>query len=162
MCYNIILMNLYEEVYTTMWSKTYSKKVTGLKLEDIWAIWADINNWHEWHDDIEYAKLSGEFTVGNKFILKPKNGPKVSIALIEVNPYSKFVDLTRFPLAKMYGIHEFIQNGNEIEIKTTMQVTGLLSFVWRKLVAEKVANSEEEQTNSLINRVKKIMETNNF
>lgn len=141
-----------------MWSKTYSKKVTGLKLEDIWAIWEDINSWHEWHDDIEYAKLSGAFTVGNKFILKPKNGPKVNIELIEVTPYNKFVDLTRFPLAKMYGIHEFIQNGNEIEIKTTMQVTGLLSFIWRKLVAENVANSEEKQTNSLINRVKKMME----
>ena len=144
-----------------MWSKTYSKKVTGLKLEGIWAIWADINNWHEWHDDIEYAKLSGKFDSGNKFILKPKNGPKVSIELIEVNPYSKFVDLTRFPLAKMYGIHEFIQNGNEIEIKTTMKVTGLLSFIWRKLVAEKVANGEEEQTNGLIKRAKKMMEIKN-
>lgn len=66
-----------------------------------------------------------------------------------------------FPLAKMYGIHQFIQNDNEIEIKTTMKVTGLLSFIWRKLIAEKVANGEEEQTNSLIKRAKKIMEINN-
>ena len=144
-----------------MWSKTYSKKVTGLRLEHIWAIWADINNWHEWHDDIEYAKLSGEFAKGNKFILKPKKGPKVNIELIEVTPYTKFVDLTRFPLAKMYGIHEFIQNGDEIEIRTTMKVEGILSLIWRKLVAEKVAASEEQQTNSLINRVKQIMESEN-
>lgn len=144
-----------------MWSKTYSKKVTGLELEHIWAVWADINNWHEWHDDIEYAKLSGEFAVGNKFILKPKNGPKVNIELIEVKPYTKFIDLTRFPLAKLYGIHDFIQNGDEIEIRTTMKIEGLLSFIWRKLVAEKVANNEEEQTNSLIKRVKQIMVTKN-
>jgi hypothetical protein len=143
-----------------MWSKTYSKKVIGLKLEDIWAVWIDVNNWRKWHSDIEYTKLAGEFRVGNKFILKPKKGPKVIIELLEVVPYRRFIDLTRFPLAKMYGIHDFIKNGNEIEIKTTMKVEGPLSFVWRKLVAEKVANSEEEQTNSLIRRVK-FMKTKN-
>jgi hypothetical protein len=141
-----------------MWSKAYSKTVSGLKLADLWAIWADVNNWHEWQGDIEYAELTGEFVAGNKFILKPKASPKVVIRLIEVLPYTKFVDLTRFPLAKMYGIHEFIQNGDEIEIKTTIKVTGLFSYVWRKLVAEKVANGEEEQTNNLITRAKKLAE----
>ncbi len=137
-----------------MWSKTYSKKVTGLKLEDIWAVWADVNNWRKWHKDIEYTKLAGEFRVGTRFILKPKKGPKVIIELLEVVPYNRFVDMTKFPFAKMYGIHDFIKNGNEIEIRTTMKVEGPLSFVWRKLVAEKVANNEEEQINSLIRRVK--------
>jgi hypothetical protein len=144
-----------------MWSKTYSKKVTGLALKDIWAVWADINHWHEWQDDIEYAKLVGDFVTGNHLILKPKNGPKIKTKLIDVTPYTKFVDLTNFPLAKMYGIHEFIQRGDEIEIITTMKVEGLLSFVWRKLVAEKIADDEEKQTNALILRAKKVIENKN-
>jgi hypothetical protein len=53
----------------------------------------------------------------------------------------------------MYGEHEFILLGDELEIKTTIRVTGLLSFVWRKLVAEKIAADEAIQTEQLIKRV---------
>jgi hypothetical protein len=105
-----------------------------------------------WQDDIEYAKLDGKFEVGNKFILKPKNASAVTIELVKVETNKCFVDLTRFPLAKMYGEHEFISFGDELEIKTTIRVTGLLSFVWRKLVAEKIAADEATQTEQLIKR----------
>ena len=137
-----------------MWSKTYSRRVQGIKAESIWRVWVDVNQWHTWHDDIEYAKLDGKVEVGSKFILKPKNGPKVSIEFIQIEENKSFTDLTRFPLAKMYGKHEFIlHDNNELEIKTTMSITGLMSFVWRKLVAEKIANDEEQQTEKLIERV---------
>ncbi|WP_281401112.1 hypothetical protein [sulfur-oxidizing endosymbiont of Gigantopelta aegis] len=39
-----------------------------------------------------------------------------------------------------------------MEIKTTMSVEGYLGFIWRKIVAEDVANGMEEQTNSLIKK----------
>lgn len=139
-----------------MWSQSYSRKVRGINVADIWQVWIDVNQWHTWHDDIEYAKLIGnKVMVGSKFILKPKNGPKVNIEFIQIDVNKSFTDLTRFPLAKMYGKHEFIPHANgELEIKTTMSVTGLLSFVWQKLVAEKIASDEEQQTDRLIERVK--------
>lgn len=136
-----------------MWSKTYSKKVHGITAQEIWDVWVDINQWHIWQDDIEYAKLEGTFKIGTSFRFKPKGWKEVSIQLVEVEPNKCFTDLTRFPLAKMYGIHEFIMNNDELEIKTTIKVVGLLSFIWRKLVAEKVANDEEHQTQKLIERV---------
>ena len=73
--------------------------------------------------------------------------------LIKIELYKNFTDLTKFPGARMYGIHEFIMNDGVLEIKTTMQIEGVLSFIWRKLVAEKIADTEEEQTNKLIERV---------
>jgi hypothetical protein len=55
----------------------------------------------------------------------------------------------------MYGDHEFISHENgELEIKTTMSIEGPLSFIWRKIVAEGVANGLPEQTEWLISRVK--------
>jgi uncharacterized protein YndB with AHSA1/START domain len=139
-----------------MWSRTYSKKVQGLKAEQVWKVWTDLNQWHTWQSDIEYAKLEGEFKVGNTFLLKPKGGPKVNIEIIKVEPNRQFTDLTRFPGAKMYGSHEFVIHGDELEIKTTMSIEGPLSFVWRKIVAEDVANGMMEQTENLIEKAKSV------
>ncbi|KAF0205674.1 MAG: hypothetical protein FD173_844 [Gallionellaceae bacterium] len=139
-----------------MWSKTYSKKVQGLKAEQVWKVWTDLNQWHTWQSDIEYTKLEGEFKVGNTFLLKPKGGPKVNIEIIKVEPNRQFTDLTRFPGAKMYGSHEFVIHGDELEIKTTMSIEGPLSFVWRKIVAEDVANGMMEQTENLIEKAKSV------
>lgn len=137
-----------------MWSKTYSKKVAGLKADCLWKVWSDVNQWHTWQDDIEYTKMEGEFTAGKTYKMKPKGAPEVSIELSEVEPNRTFADLTRFPLARMHAIHEFIERGAELEIKTTVSIEGALSFVWRKLVAEGVANSLPEQTDKLIQRAK--------
>lgn len=139
-----------------MWSKTYSKKVRGLKAEQVWQVWTNLNQWHTWQSDIEYAKLEGEFKVGNTFLLKPKGGPRVNIEIIEVKPNRQFMDLTRFPGAKMYGSHEFVNHGDELEIKTTMSIKGPLSFLWRKIVAEDVANGMMEQTENLIEKAKNV------
>ena len=139
-----------------MWSKTYSKKVRGVKMEGIWRVWADVNQWHIWQKDLEYAKLDGEFKVGNTFVLKPKGGPRINIKLIQVEPGKAFTDLTRFPMAKMYGMHEFIVHGDELEIRTSMRIEGPLSFLWRKLVGEGVANSLQEQTDNLIERANSV------
>jgi len=133
-----------------MWNKSYSKTVEGLNASQIWKVWTDVNQWHTWQDDIEYAKLDGEFRVGSVFRFKPKGGPNIQIELTEVKPNSVFVDLTRFPLARMFDSHELIDHGNKLEIKTTIRVEGPLSFLWRKLVAENVANGMKEQTERLI------------
>ena len=61
-----------------MWSKTYSKKVTGVQAENVWKVWTDINQWHMWQPDIEYAKLDGDFKVGNTFKLKRRRSARVS------------------------------------------------------------------------------------
>ncbi len=137
-----------------MWSKTYSKRVRGVQAEKVWKVWTDVNQWHTWQPDIESAKLDGDFSVGNTFKIKPKNGPAVSIEIIKVESGRQFTDLTRFPGACMFGCHEFIVHGDELEIRTTMSIEGFLSFLWKKIVAEKVANGMAKQTEALIERSK--------
>ncbi len=138
-----------------MWSKTYSKTVKGLSAERIWHVWTDINQWHTWQDDIEYAKLEGELKTGAFFQFKPKGGPKFKIELTDVKPNVIFTDVTRFPLAKMYDAHEIIVHGDELELKCTISITGPLAFFWRKFVAEGVANGAPEQIEKLIERARR-------
>ncbi|MFA9214865.1 MAG: SRPBCC family protein [Candidatus Methylacidiphilales bacterium] len=133
-----------------MWIKTYSTITKNVTHEQMWRLFADVNNWHKWDHEIEYAKLEGNFKLGNYFILKPKGSPKVKIELIEVLENKKFVDLTKFPLAKMYGEHVFEQTAEGLKITTTMKVTGLLSFLWIKLVAQNIVNGLPTETQNQI------------
>ena len=139
-----------------MWSRSYSTTVKGLKANQVWKVWTDVNRWHTWQDDIDYAKLDGEFKSGTIFRFKPKGAPKINIELTKVEPNSVFIDLTRFPLAKMYDSHELIDRGDELEIKTTISVDGPLSFVWRKLVAENIVDGLKDQTQRLIDKVRNV------
>lgn len=138
-----------------MWTQTYSKVFTNVMPKHIWQLWSDINHWHLWDPDIDYAELVGSFAVGNHFILKPKGAPKVKIQLIEVEPFSKFADLTCFWGAKMIGRHEMLSDANEpgkLRLTTTLSISGPLSFIWRKLVAEGIMASEPEQMEALVAR----------
>jgi uncharacterized protein YndB with AHSA1/START domain len=135
-----------------MWSRTHSDSVRGVKAERVWQVWTDVNRWHTWQPDIEYARLEGDFAPGNRFSLKPRGGPKVNIEIITAVPNQRFTDLTRFPGARMYGDHEFIVRDDALEIRTTMRVEGPLAFLWRKLVAEGVAKGMQAQTAQLVQK----------
>ena len=124
-----------------MWSKSHSLVTKAVTKEQLWKLFADVNSWHTWDEGIEYARLDGKFEKGNHFLLKPKKGPKVKIELVEIIENKKFVDLTKFPLAKMYGEHTFEETPNGLKITTTMKVEGALGFLWRKIVAEDIANA---------------------
>jgi hypothetical protein len=135
-----------------MWQAKYEKTYPGLRKEAVWAAWAawaDVNSWPKWDSDTEFTQISGPFEPGTQFVLKPKGGPKVSIQLAEVKVLSGFTDVTRFPLAKMYGTHEMEEIPGGLKIRTAIRVEGPLSWVWRKIVAEGVAASAAKQTDEL-------------
>ena len=129
---------------------TDTRIVEAISKEEIYNKWSDINNWHTFNDDIAYAKLDGEFKEGNVFTLGLKSGQKVTIELIKVEKNKSFTDLTKFPLAKMYGIHEIIEKDGKVEMKATIKIEGLLSFLWEKLVAKSVADKLGDDMDRLI------------
>ncbi|AIL12390.1 hypothetical protein IM40_00820 [Candidatus Paracaedimonas acanthamoebae] len=133
-----------------MWIKTYSKTFKDLQKERVWALWADVNNRHKWDLDSEYCKLEGPFKVGAKFILKPIGAPVVQIEIIEVRKNHKFTDRTRFFGAIMDGIHEMEATKDGLRLTTTMQISGPLSFIWRKLVVEGIVKTLPDQTEALV------------
>ena len=121
-----------------MWKKTHSIVVKHVSREQIWKLFSDVNNWVNWDTTIEKAHIDGNFEVGNTFILQPKWAPEFHIEIIEATPNQSFTDLTRFPLARMYGIHTFEDVDEGMKMTTTIRIEWILSWIWRKIVAENI------------------------
>ncbi len=145
-----------------MWSKSYSIVTAEVTKEQMWKLFADVNNWHTWDEGIEFAKMQGKFEKGNHFLLKPKGGPKLNIELIETIENVKFVDLTKFPLAKMYGEHLFEETPQGLKITTTMKVEGLLAFLWIKLVAKGIVDGLPHEMQMQIKTASKLYQSKNI
>lgn len=133
-----------------MWSRTYRATFTDLSRERLWDVWTDVDRWPSWQDDVEYARLDGDFARGASIMFKPKGGPRVRLELTEVEPPSSFTDVTRFPLATMLDRHELVEVDGRVEVRNTVSVEGPLAFLWRKLVADGVVESLPEQTARLV------------
>lgn len=133
-----------------MWRKTYSKTFSGIKREDIWHIWTDVNSWPTWHGDLDYCKLDGDFVIGNYFMLKPKGVSPVKIVLTTIQEGHHFTDYTSFFGAKMYDTHEMEDTTEGLKLTNTLVVTGPLKWLWIKLVAKNVADTVPEEMESLV------------
>ena len=138
-----------------MWTHTYSKIYQGLKKEDIWHLWTDINNWAAWHSDLEYCKIEGPLQVGNHFMLKPKGMRAFKIDITEIIEGLRLTDCTRFPGAKMYDTHELEETAEGLRISNTVRVTGPLQWLWVKLVAKNVAASHPHEIEILVDLARK-------
>jgi len=128
-----------------MWKNTYAKTYKNISKHKIWELWTDVNNWNKFDSDIEYCKMTGDFEVGNHFTLKPKGATEVKIDIIQVDDLKSFTDCTKFFGAKMYGNHTIEEVEGGIKLTVTMSVKGLLSLVWVKLVAKKIAANSQDQ-----------------
>ena len=64
--------------------------------------------------------------------------------------FALWVDLTVFPLAKMYGEHEIVEKDGRTFLTHAIKIDGLLSPLWRKLVANRVADKLEEDMDLMI------------
>ena len=123
-----------------MWSKSHSIVTKEVTKEQMWKLLADVNNWHTWDKGVAFAKLEGRFEKGNHFMFQPKAGPKLKIGIVEAIENQNFTDFTKFPLAKMYGEHILEETPGGLKITTTMKVEGILSFIWRRIVAQKIVD----------------------
>ena len=113
-----------------------------------------LNNWHTWDQDIEWAKLVEPFTEGSHFELKPRSGPKVKIALRHIKHEESFTDFCRFPLARMYSVHEMRATQGALEVVHSVRVEGLLAHLWWKLVGKNVAAGMPAQSKAMIAKAK--------
>lgn len=139
-----------------MWTRTHSQIVIGLNKEDIWKVWTDVNSWPLWHSDLDSCQLSGPFAAGQHFMLKPKGMRPVKIALTDVQNGSSFTDCTCFFGAKMVDTHTIEECEGGLRLTNTVQVSGPLSWLWIKLVAQHVADSSKSDMQALIARVQHI------
>lgn len=133
-----------------MWIQTHKTVAKNVTKAEIWAIWSDINARHLWDLDTEWAKLNGPFRVGAVFQFKPKGGPKLSMTITECTPLVSFTDCFKGPLCRLYGMHSMRETECGLEITTAIKIVGVLGFLLRKIIGEKVAAEVPAQTQELI------------
>lgn len=124
-----------------MWTRSHSIVTKEVTKEQMWKLFSDVNNWHTWDTGIEFAKLEGKFEKGNHFVLRPKGGPNVKVSLLETFENKSFLDVTNFPLARMFDNHVFEETEDGLKITNTITVKGLLGFLWIKIVAGKIVDA---------------------
>ena len=137
-----------------MWVKSYNKTYENVSKSAIWQAWTDVNNWPAWDKGLKYCELKLPFIAGSQFILKPIEGPRVTITLSEVVTNKRFTDYCKFLGATMYDDHQLEETPQGLRITSTITVTGLLSFLWIKLVARNVADSVPKQMDALVDYVR--------
>jgi hypothetical protein len=131
-----------------LWSY-YEKTFPELTKESVWAAWSDVSSWPLWDTELESTTISAPFIQGTRFTLRPKGGPNVSILMTSVTPYKEFADVTTFPLAKMYDLHEMEVTPDGLKITSIIQVEGLLGWLWWRIVARGVAEGVPKQLEAL-------------
>lgn len=139
-----------------MWTKSHSIVTREITKEQIWRLFSDVNNWPAWDKGVQFAKLEGKFEKGNHFLFQPKGGPKLKIGIIEATENKSFTDFTKFPLASMFGEHNFEETPEGLKLTTTMKVEGLLGFFWRKIVAQKIVDALPADMQQQINTAKNL------
>jgi len=124
-----------------MWTRSYSIVTKEVTKEQMWKLFADVNNWHSWDKGIEYAKMEGDFKTGNSITLKPQGGPEIKVEILDVIENKRFLDVSIFPWTRLYDDHLFEETEDGLKITITIRLEGSLWFVWRKLVAQNIVDN---------------------
>lgn len=81
------------------------EETTTASREQIWALWADLEGWPKWDDNLEWVKPDGGLKQGEFAKLKPKGAKVVAFEFVEVDAPNGFVDITLLPQTKMRMEH---------------------------------------------------------
>ena len=97
-------------------------------LEKVWEVLTDVQSWHKWDTEIIEANLDGDFVLGTKGTMKPKNGPKLKFYISEIEPHKSYTFNTIMPVGELVIKRTVASVKNEIEFKDDIQFTGFLKY----------------------------------
>lgn len=109
---------------------------------DVFSIYAKVDEWALWDTEIESATLQGGFSEGSLGKLKPKGGPESKIKLIEVTDNQSFTVECGLPLCKMHFVH-ILKNteAGETEVINELRFTGLLAPLFGRIIGKSISKT---------------------
>lgn len=137
-----------------MWEKQISMEIEVTKAQ-IWDIWSDVKNWKTWDHEVESSELNGKFEKGTKGFIKPANGPKSTFSITSAKYPNEFTIRSFLPLAKMDFIHKMNEKDNKILLTHGIKISGLTSFLFAKLIGQKIINELPKTMENLVSRAKR-------
>ena len=123
--------------------------------EAIFKLWADIDHWADYDQGIEWARLTDSFSVGGRYTLKPKGGPKVKADILVVEPSERFIDVSHLPGAKLKFDHSISRKADVTSVTVVMTISGPLSLLWAKILGNNQQADLEQSTTNLIAKAEK-------
>lgn len=134
--------------------REYTIITKEISQKEIWDLITDVNNWKSWNKTVVDSYIEGNFEAGKSFMLHPKGAGKVNVFIEEVISNSYYKDVTRFPLAQLFGEHSYenTKDGLKITIKLTMK--GFLSPLWYALVMKDISKQLSSDIAKQINVIK--------
>lgn len=89
---------------------------TDASAHDIWALWADVNNWSKWDHGIAHSEIRDSFKVGNRFSLTPQGGDPLEITLKTVTQGEEFSDEAVLPFGTIRNVHHMQAVGKKLQV----------------------------------------------
>lgn len=127
-----------------------SKTVTiNSSEEQIWHLWQNVNTWPSWDSSLEWSKLEGEFVLGAKGVLKPKDWKESEFTITELSPKKSFSTTSCLPLTRMIFKHVLKTENGFVKIKHEAQVYGLLAPILYFVLRKKIIQGLEVAVNEL-------------
>jgi hypothetical protein len=107
--------------------------------DTLFAIYADVPNWHTWDPDTQRARLDGPFAEGSRGRLTPTQGNTVPMVLTRVVPGRAFTAESRIPLFCMVFEHELTPLATgATEVVHRVSFSGPLSLLLAPLMTRRL------------------------
>jgi hypothetical protein len=107
-----------------MWTYQHSIE-TSATPEQVWGLWADVENWGAWNADIESIQISGPFEAGTEIVMTPAGQDPVLLRVAEASVNELFVDEARFGGLVLRTIHQLDQGvQGRTRVTYQMEITG--------------------------------------
>jgi hypothetical protein len=119
---------------------------------DVFALWADIDNWTDFDDGIEWAKLTDTFAAGGHYVIKPKGGPKTEATIQIIESNKRFVDISHLPGASLTFDHVLTQGQSGVTVEITMALSGPFAWLWAKIRGKNQQADLDKSTAALIKK----------
>lgn len=133
-----------------MWSGSFSLTTRRVTAGELFSLLTDLNGWQNWDPEILWTRCEEVVGEGTPFLLKPKGGPVTKMKVTKYVPASVFEDVAYLPGAQMVTRHDFAESKQGLQITISIKVTGILSFLWSKIIARPQIEGSAEQINRLI------------
>ncbi|MFE9674512.1 polyketide cyclase [Streptomyces sp. NPDC006259] len=107
-----------------MWTYEHSIE-TSAAPEEVWRLWADVENWGAWNADIASIRVNGPFEAGTEIVMTPAGQDPVHLLVAEARADELFVDEARFDGLLLRTNHR-LGRGERLRTRVTyrMEITG--------------------------------------
>ena len=114
------------------------KILVNASADRVFAIYADVANWHLWDPDTRAAHIAGPFREGAVGTLTPTRGRSVPMVLTSVVPDRSFTSESRIPLFRMVFEHELVPEGAATRVTHRVSFSGGLAFILGRIIGGQV------------------------